>query len=158
MKWFEYDEYLVLNNFYLFFSTNVIKANPSDQNPHPLENSGSPRTPSIIGIDKLSNLKLFNCSRILYSFTDNLGSFIGYTSDIKKRVNVYKVGNFKHKLLAYIPLQIDKKAIEQCVKSKLKLHLTKLITDTVCYISLTELKNEIIDCINLTNLTYLSLC
>ncbi len=76
---------------------------------------------------------------------------IGYTSDMKKRVNVYKVGNFKHKLLAYIPLQIDKKAIEQCVKSKLKLHLTKLITDTVCYISLKELKKEIIECINLTN-------
>lgn len=76
---------------------------------------------------------------------------VGYTLDMKKRINQYKVGNFTHKLLGYIPLQIDRKAIEQCVKSRLKPHLTKLITDTVCYIGLNELKEQIIDCINFTN-------
>lgn len=76
---------------------------------------------------------------------------VGFTLDMKKRITQYKTGNFKHKLLAYIPLQIDRKQIEQCVKTRLKSHLTKLITDTVCYISLIELKKEIIDCINFTN-------
>ena len=76
---------------------------------------------------------------------------VGFTLDMKKRVKEYKVGNFKHKLLAYIPLKIDRKQIEKCVKTRLKPHLTKIITDTVCYVSLTELKKEIIDCINFTN-------
>ena len=76
---------------------------------------------------------------------------VGFTLNMKKRVKEYKVGNFKHKLLAYIPLKIDRKQIEKCVKTRLKPHLTKIITDTVCYVSLTELKKEIIDCINFTN-------
>jgi hypothetical protein len=76
---------------------------------------------------------------------------IGYDKDIEKRIRQYKVGNFKYKLLAYIPLQLDRKQIEKCVKTRLKPHLTKLITDSVCYISLKELKKEIIDCINFTN-------
>lgn len=76
---------------------------------------------------------------------------VGFTLDMKKRVKEYKVGNFKHKLLAYIPLKIDRKQIEKCVKTRLKTHLIKLITDTVCYVSLKKLKQEIIDCINFTN-------
>jgi hypothetical protein len=76
---------------------------------------------------------------------------IGFALDMKKRLTQYKTGNFKHKLIAYIPLQIDRKQIEQCIKIRLKPHLTKLITDTICYLSLTELKKEIIDCINFTN-------
>jgi hypothetical protein len=76
---------------------------------------------------------------------------IGYTLDMKKRVNTYKVGNFKHKLLAYIPLQIDRKQIEQCVKNRLKSHLTKQSSDTICYLSLDDLKKNIIDCINFEN-------
>lgn len=76
---------------------------------------------------------------------------IGYDTDMKKRIREYKVGNFKHKLLAYIPLKLDRKQIEQCVKNRLKPHLVKLVTDTVCYLSLKKLKNEIIDCINFTH-------
>lgn len=75
---------------------------------------------------------------------------IGYDADMEKRIKQYKVGNFNHKLLAYIPLKIDRKQIEKCIKTRLKPHLIKLITDTVCYISLKNLKNEIIDCINFT--------
>jgi hypothetical protein len=69
---------------------------------------------------------------------------------MRKRIKEYQVGNFKHKLLAYIPLQIDRKQIENCVKIRLKPHLTKLITDSICYISLSELKKDIIECINFT--------
>jgi len=76
---------------------------------------------------------------------------IGYCLDMKKRVDIYKVGNFKHKLLAYIPLQIDRKQIEQCVKNRLKSHLTKQSSDTICYLSLDNLKKDIIDCINFEN-------
>jgi hypothetical protein len=75
---------------------------------------------------------------------------IGYAKDMRKRIKEYQVGNFKHKLLAYIPLQIDRKQIENCVKIRLKPHLTKLITDSICYISLSELKKDIIECINFT--------
>jgi hypothetical protein len=75
---------------------------------------------------------------------------VGFDLDMEKRMKVYKVGNFKHKLLAYIPLKIDRKQIESCIKMRLKPHLTKLITDTVCYISLEQLKKELIDCINFT--------
>ena len=70
---------------------------------------------------------------------------------MKKRIGVYKVGNFSYKLLAYIPLQIDRKQIEQCVKNRLKTHLTKKSSDTICYLSLDELKQDIIDCINFEN-------
>jgi prophage antirepressor-like protein len=73
---------------------------------------------------------------------------IGYALDMRKRIKEYQVGNFTHKLLAYIPLQIDCKQIENCVKIRLKPHLTKLITDSICYISLSELKKDIIECIN----------
>jgi hypothetical protein len=40
---------------------------------------------------------------------------VGFDTDMKDRISQYKVGNFKYKLLCYIPLQIDRKAIEQCV-------------------------------------------
>lgn len=73
---------------------------------------------------------------------------VGYDLDMEKRMREYRVGNFNHKLLAYIPLNIDRKQIEKCIKMRLKPHLTKLITDTVCYTSLTELKSDIVDCIN----------
>jgi len=82
---------------------------------------------------------------------------VGYDIDMEKRMREYKVGNFRHKLLAYIPLKIDRKQVEQCVKNKLKIHLTKLTTDTVCYLSLDELKKELIDCIN-TITTHICRC
>lgn len=72
----------------------------------------------------------------------------GYDFDMEKRMREYKVGNFKYKLLTYIPLKIDRKQIEKCIKMRLKPHLTKLITDTICWTSLTKLKSDIIDCIN----------
>jgi hypothetical protein len=75
---------------------------------------------------------------------------IGYDLDMEKRIREYKVGNFNYKLLAYIPLKINRKQIELCVKTRLKPHLTKMITDTVCWIDLKKLKEEIIDCINFT--------
>lgn len=76
---------------------------------------------------------------------------IGYTADMGKRMSVYKVGNFNHKMLGYIPLVIDKKQIESCIKMRLKPHLMNLFTDTVCYISLKKLKEEIIECIDFTS-------
>ena len=73
---------------------------------------------------------------------------VGYDLDMIQRMREYKVGNFKHKLLAYIPLKIDRKQIEKCIKMRLKPHLIKLITDIVCYTSLSKLKSDIVDCIN----------
>ena len=52
---------------------------------------------------------------------------ICFDLDMEKRMREYKVGNFKHKLLAYIPLNIDRKQIEKCIKMRLKLHLIKLL-------------------------------
>ena len=73
---------------------------------------------------------------------------IGYASDMKERLRNYKVGNFNHKILCYIPLDINRKEIEKCVKNRNKSHLIKLVTDSICYLTLEELKKEIIDCIN----------
>jgi hypothetical protein len=57
------------------------------------------------------------------------------------------IGNFKHKILCYIPLDINRKDVEKCVKAKMSPHLLKLTTDTVCYATLKDLKEEIINCI-----------
>ena len=55
-------------------------------------------------------------------------------------------------MIAYIPLTIDGDTLETCIKNKLKPHLIKIKTDTICYLSLKELKNEIFECItNITN-------
>jgi hypothetical protein len=74
---------------------------------------------------------------------------IGYAENMKKRLTEYKVGNFGHKLLCYIPLDINRSDVEKCIKLKMKPHLLKLITDTVCYTSIKELQEEIIDCIDI---------
>ena len=42
------------------------------------------------------------------------------------RQRVYKTGNFMYKLLSYIPVSIDRKAIETCVKTRNKSHLNML--------------------------------
>jgi len=47
-----------------------------------------------------------------------------------------------------MPIKFDAKTLESCVKTKLKLHLHKLNTDTICYVSLKDLKNEITNCIS----------
>ncbi len=45
-------------------------------------------------------------------------------------------------------MDVNRKQIESCVKAKLKPHLLKLVTDTICYTSLKELKEEILECID----------
>ncbi len=57
------------------------------------------------------------------------------------------IGNFKHRIYCYIPLDINRRDVEKCVKAKMKPHLLKLTTDTVCYSTLKDLKEEIINCI-----------
>jgi prophage antirepressor-like protein len=85
---------------------------------------------------------------------------IGYAENMKKRLKEYKVGNFKHKLLCYIPLDINRGDVEKCVKNKMKPHLLKLTTDTVCYTTLKDLKNEILECIDQikTHICHCTLC
>ena len=75
---------------------------------------------------------------------------IGYCKNIKTRIQNYKVGNFNFNLLFYIPLTIDSKSLEKCIKNKLNPHLLKIKTDTICYVSLKELKKNVIDCIEET--------
>ena len=73
---------------------------------------------------------------------------IGYCKDIQQRMSVYKVGHYKHKLLIYIPIVLDGKQLENCVKTKMRLHLKKLSSDTLCFTSLKKLKDEINSCNN----------
>lgn len=73
---------------------------------------------------------------------------IGYCKDIEKRMKVYKVGHYKHKLIAYIPLNLDGLQLEQCVKNKIKTHLKKIGSDTICFTSINKLKKEILSCID----------
>ena len=77
---------------------------------------------------------------------------IGYCKDMNKRMQLYKVGNFNYKPLAYIPLNLTNgKEIEDCVKDKYKPHIIKLKTDTLCHLTLTKLKEEILTCIEELN-------
>jgi prophage antirepressor-like protein len=73
---------------------------------------------------------------------------IGYCKDIQQRMSVYKVGHYKHKLLSYIPIVLDGKQLENCVKNKMRLHLKKIGSDTICFTSLKKLKDEINSCNN----------
>jgi hypothetical protein len=72
----------------------------------------------------------------------------GFSDKLSIRFSNYLVGEFEQNLVAYIPLSIDARTLENCVKNKLKPHLLKLRTETVCYLNLKELKNEISNCIN----------
>lgn len=72
---------------------------------------------------------------------------IGFTKNFSKRISVYKIGEFEQKFISIIPVNFDAKTLESCVKNKLKPHLHKLTTDTICFITLKELKNEISNCI-----------
>ena len=66
---------------------------------------------------------------------------IGYCKDMEKRMQLYKVGNFNYKPLAYITLNFTNgKEIEDCVKDKYKPHIIKLKSDTLCHLTLTKLK------------------
>jgi len=73
---------------------------------------------------------------------------IGYCKDIQKRMSVYRVGHYKHKLLSYIPIVLDGKQLENCVKTKMRLHLKKIGSDTICFTTLQKLKDEIDSCNN----------
>ena len=50
---------------------------------------------------------------------------IGYCKDIHKRM---KVGHYNHKLISYIPIVLDGKQLENCVKTKMRIQLKKEIT------------------------------
>ena len=71
---------------------------------------------------------------------------IGYCKDIHKRMKVYKVGHYKHKLISYIPIVLDGKQLESCVKTKMRIHLKKIASDTLCFTTLQKLKKEITSC------------
>jgi len=72
---------------------------------------------------------------------------IGYTKDIHTRISNYKVGEFEQKFISIIPVKFDAKILESCIKNKLKPHLHKLRSDTICFLSLLDLKKEITNCI-----------
>jgi len=71
---------------------------------------------------------------------------IGYCKDIHKRMKVYKVGHYNHKLISYIPIILDGKQLESCVKTKMRMHLKKIASDTLCFTTLQKLKKEITSC------------
>lgn len=73
---------------------------------------------------------------------------LGYCTNMKKRKMVYKVGNFFYKLLCYIPIKIDAKKIERCCLIKFKEHILKPSKEIVCFLSLEDLKNGILECID----------
>jgi hypothetical protein len=69
-----------------------------------------------------------------------------------KRMQLYKVGNFNYKPLAYLTLNFTNgKEIEDCIKDKYKPHIIKLKSDTICYLTLTKLKEKILICIDELN-------
>jgi len=71
---------------------------------------------------------------------------IGYCKDMQKRMSVYKVGHHKHKLISYITIVLDGKQLKNCVKTKMRLHLKKIGSDTICFTSLKKLKDAIDSC------------
>jgi len=85
---------------------------------------------------------------------------IGYTNDIKKRIKVYKTGKSNISMVYHIAIIFDGKQTEDCVKSINKLHKMKKKTDDLCYLSLKQLKNSIIDCIEIleNHICYCNLC
>ena len=67
-------------------------------------------------------------------------------------MQIYKVGNFNYKPLAYLTLNFTNgKEIEDCVKDKYKPHILKLKSDTICHLTLTKLKESILKCIEELN-------
>jgi len=67
---------------------------------------------------------------------------IGYCKDMEKRMQIYKVGNFNYKPLAYLTLNFTNgKEIEDCVKDKYKPHILKLKSDILLKKSLDFFNN-----------------
>ena len=73
---------------------------------------------------------------------------IGYTDDIEKRISVYKTGKPDISLIYYISIDFDGSMTEDCIKNTNKLHRMKKKTDDLCFISLKQLKNSIMDCMD----------
>jgi prophage antirepressor-like protein len=73
---------------------------------------------------------------------------IGYTDDIEKRISVYKTGKSDIKLIYYMAIDFDGLMTEDCIKNTNKLHKLKKKTDDLCYISLKQLKESILDCLD----------
>jgi hypothetical protein len=76
---------------------------------------------------------------------------IGFTKNMKSRIAVYKTGNYDHKLISYIPINLNGRELEKCVKSIYPNHILKRNTDTICYITLKELKDTIAKCVSRMN-------
>ena len=74
---------------------------------------------------------------------------IGYTDDIEKRIKVYKTSKSNITIIYHIAIIFDGKQTEDCIKNINKLHKMKVKTDDLCYLSLIQLKNSIIDCISM---------
>jgi hypothetical protein len=53
------------------------------------------------------------------------------------------------KIIYYIAIIFDGKQTEDCIKSINKLHKMKNKTDDLCLLSLKQLKNSIIDCLDM---------
>jgi hypothetical protein len=82
---------------------------------------------------------------------------LGYTDDIKSRIQVYKTGS-NIKLIYYIAIAFDGLQTEECIKNTNKIHRLKKKTDDpapsdprkqdLCYLSLKTLKDSIQDCLD----------
>lgn len=88
----------------------------------------------------------------IYILKKNIGTKkcykIGYTDDIEKRINIYKTGKANIELIYYIPIKFDGKQTETCIKNINILHKLKKKTDDLCFITLKQLKNSIMICLD----------
>jgi len=73
---------------------------------------------------------------------------IGYSDNIKKRIQVYKTGKSNIELIYYISIIFDGRQTEECIKNTNKIHKLKNKTDDLCYLSLKQLKESIKDCLD----------
>ena len=73
---------------------------------------------------------------------------IGYTDDIEKRIAVYKTGKSNIELIYYISINFDGKQTEECIKNTNILHRIKKKTDDLCFLTLKQLKNSIMICLD----------
>jgi len=91
----------------------------------------------------------------IYILKKNIGNNncykIGYTNDIKERINVYKTGKANIDLIYYIAINFDGKQTEDCIKNINKLHKLKKKTDDLCYLTLKQLKHSITTCLDKFN-------
>jgi hypothetical protein len=88
----------------------------------------------------------------IYILKKNIGTKkcykIGYTDDIMKRIAIYKTGKTNIELIYYIAINFDGKQTEDCIKNTNILHKLKRKTDDLCFLTLKQLKNSIIICLD----------